>query len=182
LLGLVVRENLALPDAHLWNDDQSRAAVARLIRKYRPKVLFTHYWEDPHPDHAHTSQIVSEAAHLAGLVKFDAEIGVERHRPNAVAYFLLPHRVAPSFVVDISEFAERKERAIRAYQSQLHDPESDQPETMLSAESFLRRIEARQRYYGAIIDVEHGEAFYVRQALNVGDPVALLARTMSVYS
>jgi len=182
LLGLAARENLALPDAHLWNNDESQAVVVRIIRKYRPKVLFTHYWEDPHPDHAHTSRIVSEAAHLAGLVKFDDEMGLERHRPNAVAYFLLPHRVAPSFVVDISEFAEGKERAIRAYRSQLHNPESNELETMLSAESFYRRIEARQRYYGAIIDVEHGEAFYVRQALNVEDPVALLGRTMSLYS
>jgi bacillithiol biosynthesis deacetylase BshB1 len=182
ILKVAVRENLQLPDAHLWNNDQSRAAVARAIRKYRPTAIFTHYWDDPHPDHAHTSQIVTEAAHLAGLANFDAQTAAGRHRPNAVAYFLFPHRVAPSFVVDISEFAEGKEKAIRAYRSQLYDPTSREPQTMLSSESFLRRIEARQRYYGAIIDVEHGEAFYVRQALNVQDPVALLGATMSLYS
>lgn len=182
ILGLAVRENLGLPDGHLVNDLQARVAVARVIRRYRPRVIFTHYWEDPHPDHGHTSQIVTAAAHLAGLLKFDAETGLGRHRPNAVAYFLLPHKVAPSFVVDITDYATRKLEAINAYKSQFFDPPSSDPETMLSAESFLRRVEARQRYYGALIDVEHGEAFYVRQALNVDDPVALLTRTMSLYS
>jgi bacillithiol biosynthesis deacetylase BshB1 len=181
-LGLAVRANLGLPDGHILNDQSARVAVVRVIRQYRPRVVFTHYWEDPHPDHAHTSQIVTEAAHLAGLVKFDAEAGLGRHRPNTVAYFLFPHKVAPSFVVDITQYAAQKLEAIKAYKSQFYDPSSIEPETMLSAESFLRRIEARQRYYGAIIDVEQGEAFYVRQALNVDDPVALLTRTMSLYS
>jgi len=181
-LNLTVRENLGLPDGHIQNDESSRVAVVRVIRRYRPKVVCTHYWEDPHPDHTHTSRIVGEAAHLAGLMKWDAEAGLGRHRPNAVAYFLLPHQVAPSFVVDISEYAAEKLEVIKAYRSQFYDPSSTEPETILSAESFLQRIEARQRYYGAIIDVEHGEAFYVRQALNVDDLVALLGRTMSLYS
>jgi bacillithiol biosynthesis deacetylase BshB1 len=181
-LRLAVRENLGLPDGRIMNDPSSRLAVVRAIRKYQPKIIFTHYWEDPHPDHAHTSRIVGEAAHLAGLVKLDAEAGLGRHRPNGVAYFLFPHKVAPSFVVDISEFAAEKLEVIKSYRSQLFDPTSTAPETMLSAEGFIGRIEARQRYYGAIIDVEHGEAFHVRQALNVDDPVRLLTRTMSVYS
>lgn len=181
-LKLAARENLGLADGHVLDSEPARVAVVRVIRKYRPKVVFTHYWEDPHPDHAHTSRVVTEAAHLAGLVKFDADAGLGRHRPNTVAYFLFSHKVAPSFVVDISDYAARKLEAIKAYKSQFFDPSSAEPETMLSAESFLRRIEARQRYYGAIIDVEHGEAFYVRQALNVMDPVALLTQTMSLYS
>jgi bacillithiol biosynthesis deacetylase BshB1 len=182
ILKLAIRDNVKLPDGHILNNHEARTAVVRILRRYRPKVIFTHYWEDPHPDHAHTSQIVTEASHLAGLIKWDSQAGLERHRPNMVAYFLFPHTVAPSFVVDMTEFAAKKLEAINAYQSQFHNPESLEPETMISQESFLRRIEARQRYYGAIIDVEHGEAFYVRQALNVADPVALLGQTMSYYS
>jgi bacillithiol biosynthesis deacetylase BshB1 len=181
-LKLAVRVNVGFPDGHILNDEAARVAIVRVIRRYRPKVVFTHYWEDPHPDHAHTSRIITEAAHLAGLMKWDGEAGLGRHRPNAVAYFLLPHKVAPSFVVDITEYAALKLEAIKSYKSQFYDPTSPEPETILSDESFLQRIEARQRYYGAIIDVEHAEAFYVRQALHVDDPVALLTRTMSLYS
>jgi hypothetical protein len=43
-------------------------------------------------------------------------------------------------------------------------------------------MEARDRYFGALINAEHGEAFYVREALNIVDPVALLTQTMNLYS
>ncbi len=38
------------------------------------------------------------------------------------------------------------------------------------------------RFYGSLIGVAAGEAFYVREALNVEDPVQLLTRPMNIYS
>jgi bacillithiol biosynthesis deacetylase BshB1 len=181
-LGLVVRDNLELPDAHIWLDEDSRVRMVRKLREYRPRVVFTHYWEDPHPDHAHTAQIVREAAHVAGLAKYDAETGQERFRPQTVAHFMFPRTVVPSFVVDITEFAEQKSSAIMCYRSQLFDPSSTEPETNISTEGFLRRLEARQRFYGSLIAVEHAEAFIVREAINVHDPIELLTRRMNMYS
>jgi bacillithiol biosynthesis deacetylase BshB1 len=181
-LKLSVRDNLELPDGHVHLDEDARVKMVRKIRLYRPRVILTHYWEDPHPDHAHTSEIVREAAHLAGLAKYDAASGQERYRPQAVIHFMFPRTVAPSFIVDISEFADQKIGAIRCYRSQLHDPNSKEPETNISAEDFLRRVEARQRFYGSLIRAEHGEAFFVREALNVADPIALLERPMNMYS
>jgi bacillithiol biosynthesis deacetylase BshB1 len=181
-LGLAVRENLELPDAHIWLTEESRVRMVRKIRQYRPRIILTHYWEDPHPDHMNTCQIVRQAAHVAGLAKFDAEAGQERFRPRAIAHFLFPRTVAPSFVVDISDFAGQKEAVASCYRSQLHDPKSAELETLISSESFLRRLESRQRFYGSLIGVEHAEAFVVREALNVHDPVELLSRRMSIYS
>lgn len=181
-LGLAVRDNLEQPDGHVWLTLDSRLHMARKIRLYRPRVIFTHYWEDPHPDHVHTCQIVREAAHVAGLAKYDAEGGQERFRPQAVAHFMFPRTVVPSFVVDISEFAAQKQAAVACYRSQLYDPASKEPETALSSEAFLRRLESRQRFFGSLIAVEHAEAFVVREALNVHDPVELLSRRMNMYS
>jgi bacillithiol biosynthesis deacetylase BshB1 len=181
-MKLVIRDNLELPDGHIWLTEESRVKMVRKIRKYRPKVIFTHYWEDPHPDHVHSCQIVREAAHLSGLAKYDAEAGQERFRPQAVAHFMFPRTVAPTFVVDISEFAGEKQKAVACYRSQLYDPASREPETALSSEAFLRRLEARQRFFGSLIAVEHAEAFVVREALNVHDPVELLSRRMNMYS
>jgi bacillithiol biosynthesis deacetylase BshB1 len=181
-LGVAARDNLELPDGHIWLSEEARVRMARKIRLYRPRVIFTHYWEDPHPDHAHTCQIVREASHVAGLIKYDAETGQGRFRPTAVGHFMLPRTAVPSFVVDISDFHQRKHDAIKCYRSQLHDPGSKEPETNISSEAFLRRIETRQRYYGSLIGVEHAEAFVVREALNVDDPVELLSRRMSMYS
>jgi bacillithiol biosynthesis deacetylase BshB1 len=182
VLRVSVRENLGLPDGGVVCDDAARVAFVRLLRRYRPKVVFAHYWEDPHPDHANTSRIVRDAFYLAGLIKYDQASGLGRHRPNAIAYFMFPRTVAPSFIVDISDFSEAKFEAIKMHRSQLHDPNSNDLETRLSRPQFLGRVEARQRYFGALIDAEAGEPFLVREALNVADPVALLGRPMNMYS
>ncbi|MGA9770601.1 MAG: bacillithiol biosynthesis deacetylase BshB1 [Blastocatellia bacterium] len=181
-MRLSVRDNLELPDGHIWLSEESRVKMVRKIRLYRPRVIFTHFWEDPHPDHVHTCQIVREAAHVAGLIKYDAEGGQERFRPQTVAHFMFPRTVSPTFVVDISEFAEQKQKAVACYRSQLYDPNSSELETALSSEAFLRRLESRQRFFGSLIAVEHAEAFVVREALNVDDPIELLTRRMNMYS
>jgi len=181
-LRLSVRDNLELPDGHIWLNEESRVRMVRKIRLYRPRVIFTHFWEDPHPDHVHTCQIVREAAHVAGLAKYDPEASQERFRPQTVAHFMFPRTVAPTFVVDIGEHAEQKQKAVACYRSQLYDPNSSELETALSSEAFLRRLESRQRFFGSLIAVEHAEAFVVREALNVHDPVELLTRRMNMYS
>ena len=181
-LNLVVRDNLELPDSHIWLNEESRTRMVRKIRLYRPRVIFTHFWDDPHPDHVHTCQIVREAAHVAGLMKYDAEAGQERFRPSTVAHFMFPRTIAPTFVVDITDYAEPKQRAVACYRSQLYDPASTEPETALSSQAFLHRLESRQRFFGTLINVAHAEAFVVKEALNVHDPVELLTRRMNMYS
>ena len=93
-----------------------------------------------------------------------------------------PRTVAPTFVIDISDHAAQKQRAVACYRSQLYDPASTEPETALSSEAFLHRLEARQKFFGSLISVAHAEAFVVKEALNIHDPVALLTRRMNMYS
>ena len=181
ILGLSVRDNAELPDGRIWLNEESRIRLVRKFRLYRPRILFTHYWDDPHPDHAHTCQIVREAAHHAGLARYDAENGQERFRPQSIAHFMFPRTVTPSFVVDITQFAEQKLEAAMAYRSQIFDPNSMELETNVSAEAFLRRLEARHRFYGSLIGAEHGEGFIVKETLNVDDPVKLLSQKMNSY-
>lgn len=169
LLGVTVRRNLDLGDGRLSPSDDAKRAVARVLRELRPSLAFTNYPENNHPDHSAAGPLVAEAAYLAGLVKLDVDGGP--HRPNRVLYYLVPHKVPPSFVVDVTEFHDRKMKAVRAYRSQLFDSGRDAPETYISQPGFLSRIEAIDRYHGALIDVDFGEAFYVREALRVDDPV-----------
>lgn len=182
VLKLTARENLGLPDSKVWCNEESRTKMVRALRKFRPKVVFTHYWDDPHPDHAHISEIVREAAYLSGLAKYDVESGQTRYRPSAIAHFMFPRTAVPSFVVDISDFVTEKMAAIHCYKSQLYDPSSQELETNISNSGFLGRVDARQRFYGGLISVENGEAFIVKEALNILDPVALLTRDMNMYS
>ena len=182
VMSLDARPNLELPDGHLILNEQSRQTVVRAIRTYRPAVIFTSHWDDPHPDHAATARIVREAARLATMRNFDREAGQESIKIPAIAHAVYSRLVTPSFIVDVSEFAEKKMEAIRAYASQFYRAESQEPATRIAEKGFLREIEDRTRYYGSLIGVEAGEPFYVREALNVEDPFALLTRPMNIYS
>jgi bacillithiol biosynthesis deacetylase BshB1 len=169
LLGASVRRNLDLGDGKLEANMSAKRKVVEVIRELRPRLVFTNYPENNHPDHTASGPLVAEAAYLAGLAKLEA--GEEPHRPNRVLYYLVPHKVAPSFIVDVTPFHERKMAAVRAYASQLFAAESREPSTFVSQPGFLSRIEAIDRYYGALIDADFGEAFYLREAMRVDDPV-----------
>ena len=182
VMGLDARVNLELPDGHVMLNKETRQTVARAIRKYRPAVLFTSHWDDPHPDHAATARIVREAARLATMRNYDPGGGQQSTKMPAVAHAVYSRLVQPSFIIDVSEFAEKKMEAIRAYRSQFYSPDSREPVTRIAEKGFLREIEDRTRYYGSLIGVEAGEPFYVREALNVEDPFTLLTRSMNIYS
>ena len=182
ILKLDLRENLNLPDGHVFTDDVSRTKLVRVLRRLKPKVLMTHQENDPHPDHNHIVQLVRESARLASMYKYDEETGEDKISPPIVAHSVFSRLLAPSFVVDITEFLTDKMAAIRAHKSQFFDPDSTAPETRLSDKNFLFQLETRSRFFGSLIGTEAGEPFYVREALNVDDPFALLTRTMNLYS
>lgn len=182
ILKLDLRENLELPDGHVFNDDPSRTALVRVLRRLKPKVLLTHQLGDPHPDHDHIANLVRESARLASMRRYDEDSGETAIDVPRVAHNIFSRRVQPSFIVDISDFLEEKMAAIRAHRSQFFDPDSSEPETRLTAKTFLEEIETRSRYFGSLIGVAAGEPYFVREALNVSDPYDLLTRPMNLYS
>ncbi len=182
ILKLDIRENLNLPDGHVWLTEETRTTLVRVLRRLKPKVLFTHQLNDSHPDHDHIANLVREASRLASLRKYDAESGDERIPAPIVAHTVFSRLVVPSFIVDVSDFSSEKMAALKAHKSQFHDPASIEPETMLTSKRFFSEIEAKMTYFGSLIGVEAGEPFYVREALNVENPFELLTRPMNLYS
>jgi bacillithiol biosynthesis deacetylase BshB1 len=182
ILKLDVRENLGLADGHVFADDESRKRLVRVLRRLKPKMIMTHQDGDPHPDHNHIVQLVRESARLASMRKYDEETGDEKIKVPIVAHNVFSRRVQPSFIVDISDFLEEKMSAIRAHKSQFYNPASTEPETRLTTKEFLTDLESRSRYFGSMIGVAAGEPFYVREALNIEDPIKLLTRPMNLYS
>lgn len=182
ILQLDARENLELPDGHVWVTEETRTKLVRALRRLQPKVILTHQFDDPHPDHNHIAPLVRESARLASMQKYDHDFGQKRIDVPMIAHTVFSCRVVPSFIVDVSEFLERKMEAIRAHVSQFHNPNSKDLETRLSEKGFLDQLENRSRYFGSLIGVEAGEPFYVREMLNVEDPVRLLTRSMNLYS
>jgi bacillithiol biosynthesis deacetylase BshB1 len=182
IMRLDVRFNLDQPDGHVSPTEVARTAFVRALREHKPKVLITTHEDDPHPDHANTSIIVRQAARLATMKRYDEEAGLAPVPMPAIMHSLFSRRIVPSFVVDVSEFVNEKMNAIRTYGSQFYKADSKEPATRISQQGFLNEIEYRMRYFGSLIGVEAGEPFYVREALNVDDPLALLTRPMNIYS
>lgn len=182
ILKLDIRENLGLPDGHVFADDQSRTRLVRVLRRLKPKIILTHQTDDPHPDHNHIVQLVRESARLASMRRYDAETGDEKIPVPNVAHNVFSRLVRPTFIVDVSDFLDAKMDAIRAHKSQFYDPTSTEPETRLTSKDFLDQLESRSRYFGSLIGVEAGEPYYVREALNIPDPIDLLTRPMNLYS
>jgi bacillithiol biosynthesis deacetylase BshB1 len=174
VMGLEVRDNLRLKDGQVAVTQAARLKVIAAIREYRPELVFTHHWDDNHPDHVNTSHLLTECCYLSGLAKI--KTGNERHRPRQLFYFRLPYYVLPSFVVDISDYFDKKMEAVGCYKSQLHNPNSSEPQTYLSVPEFLPRVESLHRYYGHLIRSRQAEAFYSKQVISIDDPVGFFAK------
>ncbi|SRR5258706_13497056 len=158
ILGLRERRNLGLPDSKIGeNSSHSLSALIQLIRETRPRIVLAPYWEDRHPDHEATGRLVKEACFFAGVAKVGEG---EPYRPTRLFHYMLSYPFTPAFVLDISDVWERKMEAIRAYQTQFQ-PSEDGIHTAISEPGFLKLIEARAIWFGAMIGAAYGEPYYM---------------------
>ncbi len=180
ILGVKIRENLGLADGDVPVTREARLKVIRVLRKYCPAIVITHHWDDRHPDHVNTSRLVAEAVHHSGLAKI--RTGQERYRPPTLLFFKIPNYVVPSFVVDVTDYAEQRSAAIAAYRSQLFNPLSPEPSTNLSHPDFLKNVENIHTYYGTLIGKKKGEAFHIKGILEIPDLVTHFSRQPAMGS
>src|SRR5205814_8979583 len=117
-MELSARENLGLPDAALVNDPETRLAVARVVRRFKPKIVIAPARQGRHPDHRVVSELVRDACFIAGLAKVAPDVA--KHRPKKVLHCVSYRQdfEKPTFVVDISDEFEQKLDAIRCFDSQ----------------------------------------------------------------
>lgn len=175
ILKVSHRENLHFPDARLENSMAGRMTLAHRIRELRPRTVILPYWEGRHPDHYRTSELGFEACFLAGLKKIDQY--TEPHRPYKVVYSSIYANVTPSFVVDVTQFFERRMESLLAYRSQYGAV--DEGSALFPDENEIReRLAAMARFYGNLIGVKYGEPYVVRETMRVDDLVALPVRSI----
>ena len=169
ILGADFRETLDFGDGALRRGRDEELALIDVIRRHRPRLILTPYPEDRHPDHARAGRLVTDAAFYAGLRKL--ETGNPAHRPQQTVYFSTFDTRRPDFVVDVTPVIETRRAAMRAFESQFHNPESKEPTTVLSQRGFLEAVEARAREYGIMIGVEFAEGFHARVPPRIDDLV-----------
>jgi LmbE family N-acetylglucosaminyl deacetylase len=136
ILGVQAVEFLRFPDGHLTNSEEARKAVVRLIRTYRPRIVFTHdptqhfFAPDPneqpdatayinHPDHRATGNIVLDAIFpAAGNPRAYREMLAEGLQPYRVheLYLFLTEQV--NTYIDVSETIDLKDKALLCHSTQ----------------------------------------------------------------
>jgi bacillithiol biosynthesis deacetylase BshB1 len=170
------RENAGLPDARLTADEESKLAVARVIRSLRPHCVILPYWEARHPDHYTASQIGYEGCFLAGLKRLPLE--GEPFRPSKILYSTAYARVSPTFIVDITKQFARRGRAIACYGSQFRPKPADRRSKIyIPLDRLADEMELLARFYGDLIGVRYGEPFFSKELMQVEDVVRLPVRS-----
>lgn len=171
-LGVQAVEFLRFSDGHLTNTEAARKAIVRLIRKYRPRVIFTHdptqhiFAPDPdekpddtayinHPDHRATGHIVLDAIFPAvGNPRSYRELLAEGFLPYQVHELYLFFSDKDNTFIDISEVIEVKAKAMQCHVTQFG------PETNM-LDMFKRWGEeiAKEAKEKKGLDVQYAEAF-----------------------
>ena len=162
IMGYVNRENLKLKDGFLVNSEDYQMQIVKMIRKYQPEMVFANAIDDRHPDHAKASKLVSDACFLSGLVKIETTLNNESQkawRPKHIFNYIQWKNITPAFVIDVSDFMEKKIEACLAYKTQFYDPNSTEPMTPIASKDFLESLTYRAQDLGRLSGVDFAEGF-----------------------
>lgn len=168
ILGLSARENLKMKDGFLQNSEEYQMQIVKIIRKYQPEIVLANAIDDRHPDHAKASKLVSDACFLSGLVKIKTVGQGENQqpwRPKHVFHYIQWKNITPDFVIDISDFMEKKIEACLAYKTQFYDPKSNEPMTPIATKDFLESLTYRAQDLGRLSGVAFAEGFTTEKLL-----------------
>ena len=164
VLGVAGRENLRWPDGGIApTPDVIRSAV-RAIRRHRPRTIAIPFWDDRHPDHVAASEVLRIAAFSSALRRYETRRS-DRGAPDWVCYYFINDGAAPSFLVDVSAYYERKREALACYASQFTPSEPAAVATRLTTPTFRQLIESRDAQFGALAGVAFAEGIVVREPI-----------------
>lgn len=167
-LGVATRVILDLPNRRLFDSFESRVALAKEFRKYRPKIVIGFGDKTPmaSPDHWQAMQITDAAVFYSRLTKWDEHFdGLPVHTIQRQLYFRLafePETLAgfsSHFTADIGGTLDTKIASIRCYQTQF-PPEK---------EYVFDRIRGAALLAGAAAGYTAGEVFVGTRPLATRD-------------
>jgi N-acetylglucosamine malate deacetylase 1 len=165
-MGARFRANLGLPDCGIIDTVENRKLIASVIRKWHPKLVLAPYWTDRHPDYAATGNLIRNAAIYCTLKK--SSDPNPPHKPSAYLHYLLHHFTQPGIVVDISDVYPSKLELLRMHASQFSKTAEGFGVLPIGMNDYLFGLESRDRFFGSLIGVHHGEAFVSEVPLKLG--------------
>ena len=170
ILGISVRNNLGMADGFFINDREHQLEIIKKIREYQPEIVLCNAIEDRHPDHARASQLISEACFYSGLRKIGTKMKDEIQaawRPKAVYHYIQDRHLKADFVVDVTDFVDKKMESIKAYSSQFYNPDSKEPVTPIAVKNFLEVVTSKMAIFGRDAGYTYAEGFTVERTIGV---------------
>jgi bacillithiol biosynthesis deacetylase BshB1 len=163
VLGATWRENLRWPDGGIEETPALIRSAVELIRRHQPRTIAVPYGRDRHPDHAAANRVLTVAAFKSGLRRYDT--GQPPWHADWVCAYFINDSTPPSFVVDVSEFYQRKRDALACHRSQFAPPEAGGVATRLTHTTFRQLIESRDAQFGALIGAAFAEGVVVSEPI-----------------
>lgn len=155
------RVTLDFPNRRLQDVEGVRRGLAEVLRKERPRMLFTPYPDDAHPDHVAASHICDAGRFYAKFSHTDMA-GEPWFVPRLYRYVPIHLRllVEPSFLSDVSATVDVKFQALEAYASQFRDNPANQ--------GMLPQLRRAAAFYGDIGRVAAAEPLFATEPIVVG--------------
>lgn len=167
-LGVHVRKTLALPNRRLFDSFEARVELAKVFRRYRPRLVLGIGDKTPmaSPDHWQAMQITDAAVFYSRLTKWDETFeNLPVHRiqrqiwyPLGLQNLSLPEG-GGQFVSDISDTLEAKIAAIRCYKTQF-PPDKQR---------VFQLVENQNRLLGTTAGFDAGEMLICTTTLGLTD-------------
>lgn len=167
-IGAAFRLGLDCGDTRLVDDPDLACTLARILRLAKPSLVLAPPLEDRHPDHRAAGLLAERAVFYACLRNMD--LGVPVHVPDKLLHYFLNQWGQPAFVVDVTATWETKLRALAAFASQT-TATLPIDHAYFGVSDYLRELETRARYYGALIGQPYGEGFTLTGSVPLADPV-----------
>jgi N-acetylglucosamine malate deacetylase 1 len=171
-MGALVREQLDLADGFFQHTEANLLKIIQILRKYQPEIVLANSLEDRHPDHGRSAKLVADACFLSGLIKIVTEADGKPQpawRPKNVYHYIQDRVVKADFVVDISEYMDKKLELIFCFKSQFYDPNNPEPMTPIASKDFIEYVKGRDSSYGRFMGVAYAEGFNVARTPGVTD-------------
>ncbi len=175
-------------DGRLEADLATREQFIRLIRAFRPDLVFTHRTKDYHPDHRRTGILVQDASYLIRVPNICPFVPHLSETPIILYMqdsFLKPAPFSPDVVVAIDDVVETKARMLHCHESQMYEwlpydggyldqvPEGDAERLSWLRERYLRRdgavAERFRPHLTARYGEERGQAIQCMEAFEVSE-------------
>lgn len=143
-IGIKEGYTLGLKDSEVRRDLKTIFKIMKIIRKHKPILVITHYYNDYHSDHNEVSKLVTEAVDRAGwgILK---ELG-EPHKTPLFLYMDGEYLNRGDILVDVSGYLEKINKLMDIYKSQMSERTKQLLFSIISYRGFFLRTKAAEAF------------------------------------